>query len=130
VTKHKPTAGLFIENLQRLPHNQPGPVFLIVDGHPVRRSVAVKRFAAQTEGRLRLFRLRHPHRRSFGAATHANPGLQVAIDQAQQHPIGHMAQNNSTCRAASAARCCTSGSFDFLLCGRFPTSFDMRAVGQ
>jgi transposase len=42
-------------------------VFLIVDGHPVHRSGAVKRFAASTEGRLRLFFLP-------GYAPELNPG--------------------------------------------------------
>src|SRR5829696_2767928 len=32
-----------------------GPVFLVLDGHPVHRSKAVKAFAAATNGQLRLF---------------------------------------------------------------------------
>lgn len=48
---------VFINFLKRLIHKWPHPVFLIIDGHPVHRSVAVSRFVASTEGRLRLFRL-------------------------------------------------------------------------
>lgn len=35
----------------------PGPVCLIVDGHPAHRAAAVKQYVASTEGRLKLFRL-------------------------------------------------------------------------
>jgi transposase len=34
-----------------------GPVFLVVDGHPVHRSKKVSAFAASTGGQLRLFQL-------------------------------------------------------------------------
>jgi transposase len=47
----------FIDFLKRLIHNWPHPVFLIVDGHPVHKSVAVSKFVAATEGRLHLFYL-------------------------------------------------------------------------
>jgi transposase len=46
---------VFIDFCRRLLHDTPGPVFLILDGHPVHRSKAVGQFAAATEGRLRLF---------------------------------------------------------------------------
>ena len=42
---------------KRLLHDAPGPVFLILDGHPVHRSKAVSAFAASTDGQLRLFRI-------------------------------------------------------------------------
>lgn len=45
---------VFIDFCQRLLHDTSGPVFLILDGHPVHRSKAVKQFAASTNGRLRL----------------------------------------------------------------------------
>jgi transposase len=45
----------FCEFLKRLIHNAKNPVFLIVDGHPVHRSGAVKKFVASTEGKLRIF---------------------------------------------------------------------------
>jgi transposase len=45
---------VFIDFCRRLLHDSPGPVFLILDGHPVHRSNAVKQFAASTGGRLRL----------------------------------------------------------------------------
>jgi transposase len=48
------TAAVFIDFCTRLLHDAPGPVFLILDGHPVHRSTAVKTFAAGTDGRLRL----------------------------------------------------------------------------
>ena len=38
-------------------HNASRPVFLILDGHPVHKSRAVKAFAASTNGRLQLFYL-------------------------------------------------------------------------
>ena len=45
---------VFIDFCRRLLHDTHGPVFLILDGHPVHRSKAVKQFAASTNGRLRL----------------------------------------------------------------------------
>jgi transposase len=45
---------VFIDFCRRLLHDTPGPVFLVLDGHPVHRSKAVKAFAASTSGRLRL----------------------------------------------------------------------------
>jgi len=48
------TAKAFINFCQRLLHDAPGPVYLIVDGHPAHRATATKRFAASTEGRLKL----------------------------------------------------------------------------
>lgn len=51
------TAPKFIDFAKRLLQDAPGPVFLILDGHPVHRSKAVTAFAASTEGRLKLFRI-------------------------------------------------------------------------
>lgn len=48
---------LFIEFLKRLVSGQKKPVFLVLDGHPVHRSRAVKEFAASTDGNLRIFYL-------------------------------------------------------------------------
>jgi len=45
---------VFIDFCRRLLHDAPGPVFLVLDGHPVHRSKVVKAFAASTDGRLRL----------------------------------------------------------------------------
>jgi transposase len=50
-------AEKFIDFCDKLLTDTPGPVFLIVDGHPVHRSQAVKEYVAGTGGRLRLFRL-------------------------------------------------------------------------
>jgi transposase len=55
VTEQRLTAAVFIEFLKRLLHGAKAPVFLILDGHPVHRSVKVRKFVAATEGRLRLF---------------------------------------------------------------------------
>jgi transposase len=46
---------VFIDFCRRLLHDAQGPVFLVLDGHPVHRSNAVKQFADSTNGRLRLF---------------------------------------------------------------------------
>jgi transposase len=46
---------VFIDFCRRLLHDATGPVFLVLDGHPVHRSKAVGQFAAATGGRLRLF---------------------------------------------------------------------------
>ena len=55
------TGARFIAFLKRLIHDAQrtgaGPVFVIVDGHPVHRSKAVAEFVASTDGRLRLYRL-------------------------------------------------------------------------
>ena len=46
---------MFIDFCKRLLHDSPGPVYLIVDGHPAHRATATKKFAASTKGRLNLF---------------------------------------------------------------------------
>ena len=55
------TAAGFIAFLQRLRHDAAqrgsGPVFVIVDGHPVHRATAVDEFVRSTDGALRLYRL-------------------------------------------------------------------------
>jgi transposase len=48
-------AAVFIDFCKRLLHDAPGPVYLIVDGHPAHRATAAREFAASTEGRLKLF---------------------------------------------------------------------------
>jgi transposase len=48
-------AERFIEFCTRLLHDAPGPVFLIVDGHPAHRAKATTEFVTATHGRLRLF---------------------------------------------------------------------------
>ena len=49
------TGSIFAEFLRRLVHNAAYPVFLILDGHSIHRSRAVRDFVAGQEGRLRLF---------------------------------------------------------------------------
>src|SRR3954468_2926310 len=55
------TGAGFIAFLRRLVHDAAGhgggPVFVIVDNHPVHRAKAVDRFVDSTDGALRLFRL-------------------------------------------------------------------------
>jgi transposase len=47
-------ASVFIDFCKRLLHDAPGPVYLIVDGHPAHRAKATTTFVASTDGRLRL----------------------------------------------------------------------------
>ena len=51
----KMKAPVFCEFLKRLVHNAPAKIFLILDGHPVHRSLRVKKFVQATKGKLRLF---------------------------------------------------------------------------
>lgn len=51
----KMDADVFITYCRDLLHDDGGIVFLVIDGHPVHRSRAVKEFAASTKGKLRLF---------------------------------------------------------------------------
>ena len=51
------TSEKFIEFCKRLMADTTGPVYLIVDGHPVHRSKKVKTFTASTHGGLQLFQL-------------------------------------------------------------------------
>ena len=46
-------AVVFLDFCRRLLADATGPVFLVLDGHPVHRSTAVKQFAAASGGRLR-----------------------------------------------------------------------------
>ena len=48
-------ADRFIEFLKRLLYRASGPIFLILDGHPVHKSKRVNDYVASTDGRLRLF---------------------------------------------------------------------------
>jgi transposase len=49
------TAERFIEFCKKLIHDTDGPVYLVVDGHPTHKAKAVKRFADDTDGALKLF---------------------------------------------------------------------------
>jgi transposase len=73
---------VFLEFLKRLIHNWPRNLFLIVDGHPVHRSAAVKRRVAQAQGRLRLFHL-PPY------APDLNPD-ELVWSQLKHHKIGKL----------------------------------------
>jgi transposase len=48
-------AERFIEFCTHLMQDAPGPVYLVVDGHPAHRAKATTEFIASTHGRLRLF---------------------------------------------------------------------------
>ena len=50
-------ARLFIHFMQRLLKQAAGKLYLIVDGHPVHRSVVAREFVSANEARLRLIRL-------------------------------------------------------------------------
>ena len=76
------TAAVFIEFLTRLLVNAEAPIFLIVDGHPVHRSAAVKRFVSGAQGRLRLFHL-PPY------APDLNPD-ELVWSQLKHHKIGKL----------------------------------------
>lgn len=51
----KMDAAVFIDYCRDLLADDGGTVFLVLDGHPVHRSRAVKDFAASTDGKLHLF---------------------------------------------------------------------------
>ena len=51
------TAPVFLRFLRRLVRHAKQKVYLIVDGHPVHRSGAVKRWLAKHEKEIRMFRL-------------------------------------------------------------------------
>lgn len=51
------TAEKFIDYCKKLMADTDGPVFLVLDGHPVHRANRVAQFAESTNGALRLFRL-------------------------------------------------------------------------
>ena len=57
VTRGRVGAKVFIEFLERLLHNAPGMIFLIVDGHPAHKAKSVQRFVASVRDRFRLFYL-------------------------------------------------------------------------
>ena len=57
VTDKRLNASLFCDFLKRLVSGSESPIFLIVDNHPVHRSVKVKQYVASLEGKLRLFHL-------------------------------------------------------------------------
>jgi len=64
------TAKVFRTFLQRLLVGAQGPVFVVVDGHPIHKSRLVRDFVESTNGRLRLFFL-PPY------SPHLNPDEQV-----------------------------------------------------
>jgi transposase len=66
VVKGTVNAGVFIDFCKKLLHDSPGPVYLIVDGHPAHKAKATSQFVASTGGRLKLFTLP-------GYSPHLNP---------------------------------------------------------
>lgn len=56
VTEKTVTADVFCEFINRLIHNHPQRIYLIVDGHPVHRSVKVRKHIEALKGKVRLIR--------------------------------------------------------------------------
>jgi transposase len=56
-TRFHEEPDLFIDFLKRLIQGVDYPVFLILDGHPVHRSVKVRKFVESVEGKLELYYL-------------------------------------------------------------------------
>jgi len=50
------SADVFCEFINRLVHNQRKKIYLVVDGHPVHRSVSVKKHIESLNGKVRLIR--------------------------------------------------------------------------
>jgi transposase len=91
-------ALLFIEFINRLLMNRTTPIFLIVDGHPVHRATAVKKFIADNHERIRMFRLPsyspdlNPDELVWAHVKHHKIG-KIAItgpDQMKQYVIGFL----------------------------------------
>jgi transposase len=57
LTEERVNATVFIAFLKRLLHGAEQPIFLILDGHPVHRSRAVRAFEESTQGKLKIFLL-------------------------------------------------------------------------
>jgi transposase len=57
IVEGKVNNEVFIDFLQRLMHNWPRNIILILNGHPVHKSLAVSQFVASTNGRLQIFYL-------------------------------------------------------------------------
>jgi len=55
--KGKVNSAVFCDFLSRLIHNAKNKIFLILDGHPVHKSLKVKKFIESTGGRLRIYYL-------------------------------------------------------------------------
>ena len=83
LVKGRVNGDVFAEFLRRLMHNTAQPVFLILDGHSIHRSRAVRDFVARQEGRLRLFFL-PPY------SPELNPGEQV-WNYVKHHGVGKAA---------------------------------------
>ena len=80
--------GVYVEFLRRLLVGAKQPIFLVVDGHSVHRSRAVKQFAISTEGKLRLFFL-PPH------SPEVNPDEQV-WNAVKNQRVGRAAPRSKT----------------------------------
>ena len=76
-----PTARSFIEFCKRLPHDVPGPIYLIVDGRPSQRARAGTQYVANTVSAPRRFTYKTTSR----LAPEASP---QAVPADQAHPPG------------------------------------------
>jgi transposase len=91
------TAAVFISFCKRLLHDAPGPVFLIVDGHPAHRARETQAFVTSTGGRLRLFFLP-------GYSPQLNPGewiwKNIKADRLGRAGLKNAAELGARARAA------------------------------
>lgn len=55
ITNGRVGARVFIDFIKRLTHNVDRSIFLIVDGHPAHKAVAVRKFVDSLKGKFRLF---------------------------------------------------------------------------
>jgi transposase len=55
ITNGRVGARVFIDFIKRLTHNTDRSIFLIVDGHPAHKAVAVRKFVDSLKGKFRLF---------------------------------------------------------------------------
>jgi transposase len=93
----------FIEFMKRMLKQATRKIYLIVDGHPVHRSVAVKQFVADNAKRLRLIRLPGycPELSATRVAVRrASSGMQLAVK-----PVSVLSR--TACRTVT---CCTTSS--------------------
>jgi hypothetical protein len=77
---------LFVQFMQQLLNQASGKLYLIVDGHPVHRSVLAKQFVEENTARLRLMRMpgTEPGRASDSGCQKPTPW-----EKPPKHPCGN-----------------------------------------
>jgi len=101
-------AKRFIEFLDRLLYGATAPIFLIVDGHPVHRSAAVRWHVAGCKGRLRLFFL-PPYAR--------NSSRRAGLARSQVHGLGRTTVRTRSDFETKVSHTCIRCSADQQRCG-------------